>query len=216
MWRIGYVPEDLREQELVSVGGVTRRGALKALGAGVGGFALWPYLSDEGARAFARIQQSQAPPTLRFLTPAQYKDLDALAEAIIPADRHSPGARAARVADYIDLLLSESDEETQATWTDGLSEVDRLSRERFQASFALLNAAQTTELLTEMSKHERDPQSGLEKFFKTTKEATVRGYYTSEIGIHKELGYKGNQHLPEFVGCKTVDGEPCPHCGQKP
>ena len=38
--------------------------------------------------------------------------LDALTETIIPADEHSPGAREARVADYIDLLLAESDDPT--------------------------------------------------------------------------------------------------------
>ena len=57
-------------------------------------------------------------------------------------------------------------------------------------------------------------QTPLEKFF-ATKQATIHGYYTSEIGIHKELRYKGNQILAEFVGCQTVDGKDCPHCGQK-
>ena len=35
----------------------------------------------------------------------------------------------------------------------------------------------------------------------TTKDATIRGYYTSEIGIHRELTYQGNKFLREFVGC---------------
>jgi hypothetical protein len=63
-----------------------------------------------------------------------------------------------------------------------------------------------------------DPASArtpLERFFAATKRATVHGYYTSEIGIHQELRYKGNQILAEFVGCKTQDGQDCPHCGQK-
>jgi hypothetical protein len=55
----------------------------------------------------------------------------------------------------------------------------------------------------------------LEKFFVTTKDATITGYYTSEIGIHKDLHYKGNQYVPEFLGCLTVEGKDCPHCGQK-
>ena len=55
----------------------------------------------------------------------------------------------------------------------------------------------------------------LELFFVTAKQATVHGYYTSEIGIHQELRYKGNKVLLEFVGCQTVDGKDCPHCGQK-
>jgi hypothetical protein len=30
---------------------------------------------------------------------------------------------------------------------------------------------------------------------------TVIGYYTSKIGIHDELQYKGNRVLQEYVGC---------------
>ena len=70
-------------------------------------------------------------------------------------------------------------------------------------------------LLTEISRNELSPQTPLEKFFVTTKNATIHGYYTSEIGIHKELRYQGNQPLPEFVGCQTVDGKDCDWCGQK-
>src|SRR4051794_13124710 len=44
----------------------------------------------------------------RFLTPAEYALLDELTELIIPTDAHSPGARAAGVAGYIDARLTES------------------------------------------------------------------------------------------------------------
>ena len=69
-------------------------------------------------------------------------------------------------------------------------------------------------LLGDVGRHppERTP---LEAFFCNTKQATIHGYYTSEIGIHKDLRYKGNQILAEFVGCETVDGKDCPHCGRK-
>jgi hypothetical protein len=59
------------------------------------------------------------------------------------------------------------------------------------------------------------PALPLEQFFVMAKQATIHGYYTSEIGIHKELQYKGNRAIVEFVGCATVDGQDCPHCGQK-
>jgi hypothetical protein len=176
---------------------VSRRAVVKALGA----VAVWPYLSDSAAEAFATIQTTKAPPQLAFLTAAQYASLDALTETIIPADDHAPGAREARVADYIDLLLSESDDQTQRTWTAGLALLDVESRRRFKVPYAQLTTAQATELLTPIARNEAEPKAPLEQFFKTTKEATIRGYYTSEIGIHKELEYKGNRVLGEFVGC---------------
>jgi hypothetical protein len=181
--------------------GVTRRAVLRTLGIGVGGFIVWPSLSSEAAEALAAVQKTQAAPKLRFLTAAQYETVELLSEAIIPADDHSPGAKAARVADYIDLLLAESDAETQKNWTEGLAALDSSTEQRFGAPFAKVPEAQVGELLTEISKNEQAPKSTLEKFFVATKDATIRGYYTSEIGIHQELEYQGNQYLPEFVGC---------------
>jgi hypothetical protein len=32
------------------------------------------------------------------------------------------------------------------------------------------------------------------------KQGTLHGYYTSSIGIHQEMDYKGNTLLQEFVG----------------
>jgi hypothetical protein len=180
---------------------VSRRTVVKALGATMGAVAVWPYLSDSAAEAFAEIQATKAPPKLQFLSKAQYTTVDVLAETIIPADAHSPGARAARVADYIDLLLAESDDETRENWTTGLAALDEESTRRFKVPFAKATHAQAVTLLTEISRNEFAAEAPLEKFFATTKDAVVRGYYTSEIGIQKELTYKGNQYLGEFVGC---------------
>src|SRR2546422_7628080 len=66
----------------------------------------------------------------KFLTPAEYALLEELTELIIPADDHSPGARAADVAGYIDGRLAESLEpDWQARWRSGLQAVEGLSRE---------------------------------------------------------------------------------------
>lgn len=179
----------------------SRRALIKTLGAGIGATAVWPYLSDAAAGAFATIQEAGAPPTLVFLTRAQYDTVDALAEAIIPADDHSPGARAARVADYIDLLLFESPEDVRQPWTSGLAALDEACVRRFKTPFARLAGVQAAELLTELSRNELKPASALEHFFVTTKDAVIRGYYTSEIGIQQDLRYQGNRMLPQFVGC---------------
>ena len=195
--------------------GLSRRSVLKALGTSVTTIALLPVLSEEGALAFEALQRTSAAPKLAVLTPAQYATVDALTDAIIPTDAHSPGAKAARVADYIDLLLSESDASLRNSWTQGLAAIDAATTAKFKAPFVKLTPAQVTEFLTEISANEAQPATPVEQFFKSTKDATIRGYYTSEIGIHKDLQYKGNQYLPEFVGCLTEDGKDCPHCGQK-
>lgn len=230
---------------------VTRRTALKALGATAGAFL--PWLSDEGLAVFAEIQTKKAPPRLKVLTAAQYATVETLVEALIPADERSPGARDARVADYIDLLLSEADAPLRQQWLAGLAALDAEAGKRFGAPFVKLPEAQAVALLTDISQYEvekpkppkADPaleisrneqpkpqppqvdtllgdvsrhppeRTPLEAFFANTKQATIHGYYTSEIGIHKDLRYKGNQILAEFVGCETNDGKDCPHCGRK-
>jgi hypothetical protein len=233
---------------------VTRRSALWTLGA-ASAFTLLPDLSDEGLAAFAEVQRGKAPPSLKSLSPAQYATVEALVEAIIPADERSPGAKEARVADYLDLLLSEVQPSLKQEWLEGLAALDTEASARFGAPFARLDATRIEALLTDISRYEaatqtvgtkapahdsgrpeerkekpnfvenllgdvslQDPAPRLtrpEAFFAITKDATIHGYYTSEIGIHKELRYQGNQILPEFVGCETQNGKDCPHCRQK-
>jgi len=190
---------------------LTRRTALKA----VGTVAALPWLSDDGLLAFARIQETKGLPQLKALSKPQFEALEALVEAIIPTDDRSPGAKEARVADYIDLLLSEVDREIALQWFGGLAALDGEAMSRFRAPFSRLGADQVDAILQIISRNEKDPQTALETFFVMAKQATVRGYYTSSIGIHQELHYKGNQFLREFVGCETEDGKDCPHCGQK-
>lgn len=226
---------------------VTRRTALLAFGA----TAFLPFLSEEGLAEFAAIQAKKAPPRLKVLTVGQYATVETLVEALIPADERSPGAREARVADYIDLLLSEADAPLRQQWLAGLAALDAEAGKRFGAPFVKLPESQAIALLTDISQYEvakpkaepaleiaRNEQpkpppppqvdtllgdvgkhphdrTSLEAFFANTKQATIHGYYTSEIGIHKDLRYKGNQMLAEFVGCQTEDGKDCPHCGRK-
>lgn len=194
---------------------VSRRAALRALGTGIGTVAALPWLSDEGLLAFARIQETNAAPQLKVLSRPQFETLEVLVDAIIPTDDRSPGAKQARVADYIDLLLSEGERELTLQWIGGLAALDAEATSRFRAPFSRLGAGQVDAILQRISRNERAPETPLETFFVMTKQATIRGYYTSNIGIHEELRYKGNQFLRDFVGCQTEDGKDCPHCGQK-
>jgi hypothetical protein len=195
---------------------LSRRAAIKALGRGAGSVALLPWLSESGLLAFGRLQDANAAAAPKVLSASQFATLEAFVEAIIPADDRSPGARDARVADYIDLLLSEADETVALQWFGGLAELDEDAVTRFGAPFARLDASQSDAMLAAISGNELDPKTPLESFFVMTKYAAVDGYYTSEIGIHRELQYKGNKFLTEFVGCETENGKDCPHCGQKP
>jgi Gluconate 2-dehydrogenase subunit 3 len=112
-------------------------------------------------------------------------------------------------------LVSEGDRRLSLEWLGGLAALDGEAASRFRAPFTKLTAAQVDTILQTISRNEKSPQTPLEAFFVMAKQATIRGYYTSKIGIHDELHYKGNQFLKEFVGCETENGKDCPHCGQK-
>ncbi len=183
---------------------VTRRAALKAIASSVGAAMAVPSLSEAAwAQALAvREQAATAPATgLKFFTPAQHHTVDVLSDLIIPADGRSGGASAAKVADFIDYLLSGTSAAEQAAWRDGLAALDATAQTRFSRSFAESTPDQQVALLTEISRNEADAKTPLEELFVFAKERTIQGYYTSEIGIHKELGYRGQRFIDEFVGC---------------
>ena len=191
---------------------VSRRAVLKALGTSA---ALLPALSPDGLLAYAGIQAANTAPVPKVLSASEFRALEVLVDAIIPTDERSPGAKEARVADYIDLLLSESEGDIALQWKGGLAALDHEAESRFGVPVVKLDAGQLDQILADISRNELEPVTPLDQFFVMTKRATIRGYYSSEIGIHRELRYKGNQYLQEFVGCATEDGKDCPHCGQK-
>src|SRR5580692_5778742 len=139
--------------------------------------------------------------TPRFFTPAEFALLDELTEAIIPSDDHSPGARAAQVAAYIDARVAEAfDGKVRDDWRDGLKLVDELSRKMHDRPFMEASPEQRVAVLTRMAKNEMKPKTPEELFFGELKHAAAHAYYTSKIGIHQEMEYKGNVMLEEFVG----------------
>ena len=160
----------------------------------------------------------------KFLTAAEFALLDELTELIIPTDAHSGGARAAGVAGYIDGRLAQYDPAIPALkadrerWKAGLATVDALARETSGKTFLETTPAEQTALLERIAKplteshvpteepEERrqpaaeKPETVGQRFFVELKSWTARGYYTSKIGIHDEMEYKGNRAIVEFAG----------------
>jgi gluconate 2-dehydrogenase gamma chain len=141
----------------------------------------------------------------RFLNVEEFDTLAAISEAIIPTDDHSPGARDAGVPLYIDAVLTESEDEQRIFWKQGLAAVNRLAEKSYGRRFSACAASQQEELLLKISANEESPATPEERFFVAAKRATIDGYYTSEIGIHKDLEYQGNAMLEEFEGCAHAE-----------
>ena len=158
--------------------------------------------------------ETQAPPSTphvevagtksaaHFFTPSQHALVEELSETIIPADSHSGGAKAAKVADFIDQYLREtSDDDQKALWREGLRLIDLMSKHYTEKSFVDASPEERIEVFTVLSDHDQMTDLTEVRFYKDLKHLTVRGYYTSKIGIHDELEYKGNRIQQEFSGC---------------
>lgn len=136
-----------------------------------------------------------------FFSASQLDLVDALSELILPSDDHSPGAQAAKVARYIDVMVADGSSELQASWKSGLESVSELAKQRFERDFMNCDASQRDAIVAEMANNEDAPRNTAERFFTRLKQMTIDGYYTSEIGIHQDLGYQGNTAVDEFPGC---------------
>ncbi len=185
---------------------VSRREALKGLAIG----ASLPILGQrvladdpvhDHSKHGAPGTQTAAPAAPKFFKAEQMALIATISEHIIPTDEHSKGAIAAEVPQFIDLMISESPADTKKLWTDGLAAVDNLSGTKFDKLYNQATKEQQIAILTEISKNEMQPKTLEERFFRAIKGMTIDGYYTSKIGIHDELQYKGNTYLKEFKGC---------------
>jgi hypothetical protein len=154
--------------------------------------ALSQKLSALPCAGMGHMEAAPAAPgyTLQFFSEEESGVLDQLMEMIIPADEHSPGAHVAQTNLFADLMVATSDNAVKQQWRDGI----RLMREE-------ANRSSLTEALERAAAKEENPASDLERFFVLLKQMTVNGYYTSEIGIHKDMEYVGNAYLGAFPPC---------------
>jgi hypothetical protein len=193
-----------------------RREALRILTAG----SVLPALTPE-LFAFYRQAQPASGYALRTLDAHSNDTVVAMIDQIIPAT-DTPGAKGARVNEFIDVILTEwANEEERQNFLAGIAGVDKQSNELFGKNFVDASLQQQVTLLRSMDEsvaaqharrmrhgntipEERDKQLRGE-FFTVFKGITVHGYYTSEVGFHKELKLEiipGAQH-----GCVPLPAE---------
>jgi len=173
-------------------------------------------LLSAGALSAPLALSAPEPGAPLFFTKDEFLLLDTLTELVIPADDHSPGAHGAGVAAYIDKNVAEAfmpDDKT--SWQKGLASVNQLSRSMYGKPFMQATKEQQIGVLQKMStgedakqsdKGEAEGDSGKrggarpQQFFGQLKNTTVAVYYSSSIGIHQEIEYKGNVIFEQFAG----------------
>ncbi len=144
--------------------------------------------------------------TPKFFSPQQYKTLQALCQAILPADSDSGGAVEAGAPEFIDLLTSENPK-YQLKLGGGMMWLESQCRDRYGKAYLECAPEQQKEILDLIAfckNAEKNPEiSQGVTFFAFLRELTADGFFTSEIGI-KYLGYVGNTYMLSFPGCPPV------------
>src|ERR1700720_1665844 len=190
-----------------------RRDALKFLAAG----ALAPSLAPE-LFAFFQDAHPASGYAMQTLNPHQNATVVLMSEMIIP-ETDTPGAKGARVNEFIDVILTEwATPEERQNFLQGLEGVDKQSQELFGKTFVDATPVQQVTLLRAMddfaaSERGNTPQKHGNtvpefdtqlkgNFYDIFRNITLHGYYTSEIGFTQELKLQiipGAQH-----GCEKL------------
>ncbi|HWY08355.1 MAG TPA: gluconate 2-dehydrogenase subunit 3 family protein [Candidatus Acidoferrales bacterium] len=192
-----------------------RREALRLMGAA----SVFSVLSSDLLAATLRAQLAvNKTGTLRTLSAAQNEIVVAMSDVMIPAT-DTPGAKAAKVNEFIDLILTEwATEEEKRIFLEGLAEADRKTNALFGHGFAAASAKEQAAIAQVFD--EELAASGNEKlpkqvrsweltlvlpFFAQMRRLTLVGYYTSSIGQEQELKV---EIIPGALhGCVPADSE---------
>ena len=174
-----------------------RREALRRTALLLGGVLSAPTI----AGVLAGCDSRSADGKWRALTSDQGELVATIAEHIIP-ETDTPGARAAGVHVFIDKMMAgHYPAEERDRVLDGLAELDKTASRACGSPFIRCSADEQRAMLGRLDQQafaqRRDPH-----WFRTVKELTVVGYYTSEIGATQELRHVS---VPgRFDGCVPV------------
>jgi len=135
---------------------------------------------------------------LAYFDEATAREIEAIAETIIPGDQ-TPGGREAGVIRFIDRALAGYDADKRALYTDGLANAETRRAGMFPGSKAIaeLTPAQRIELLKAIENT---------AFFRQVRQHTILGYFghpkhggNRDLAANKLLGIESGPHYqPPF------------------
>jgi gluconate 2-dehydrogenase gamma chain len=172
---------------------ISRRDALGRIAVLLGGAISAPTLAGVLDAATGRAWTATQGWTPRTLSADQLELVAVMAEHILPAT-DTPGARAAGVHRFVDVLLTDHyPAEERDRFLAGLADVDQRARTTHGTTFVACQPAEQIAMLTTLDEaaFPEGDRSGTGQpeawFFRRLKELTLVGYYTSRPGATEEL-----------------------------
>src|SRR5262245_388687 len=131
-----------------------------------------------------------------FLNRGDAATIEAFTERLMPGGPGKPGARDARVLNYIDLALAGAYADLQDFYRRGLAQLDQYCRATYGQPFVRLSAAQQDAVITAL---EEGKATGFtwptpQAFFETVRTHTMEGMFADPV-------YGGNK---DFAGWRLV------------
>jgi len=172
----------------------------------------WPAVLSAAEHAHKAAASAEAQ-KFEFFTPAEAKEVEALASCIIPSDG-TPGAREAGVVYFIDRALVTFSVEDQKTYREGLPELQKRVTELFQGVelFSAATPDQQEAVLESLDEagakaDSQRPQrlryrrsAAAQPLFEVLRVHTIAGFL-----IDPEVGRKGNR---DGLGWAVIGREP--------
>jgi hypothetical protein len=159
-------------------------------------------IAQQHAGTHGRVTTLPPLPTeLQFLHKDEFALVHRLCDLILPTDENSPGATEANVARFIDFILSKSPVADQQRWRAGLKAFEEFAVALGSGKFVNLMQDAQARLLDAASTGTAPAEA--RDFFELLRKETIFAYYTTEIGLLRELGYRGNQVVSGFPGCRS-------------
>lgn len=144
-----------------------------------------------------------------FFSSDEINFLDEIGETILPETSKSPGAKSAKIAEFMQKIVRDCySSEEQEIFKTGLIKIEEKSDQDFGGSFAKLSAGQKMKVLEFFENESKESYEDTTlHFFTLTKQLTIWGYFTSEVGVTQALRY---DPIPgKFEGCLDLKpGQP--------
>jgi gluconate 2-dehydrogenase gamma chain len=184
----------------------SRRDFLVSSLSGVGAFWVAANLAGiEAAEAYVQQAARSGQAGFAFFDPNQAVEVEAMAAQIIPTDA-TPGAREARVVQFIDRALTTFEKGRQEDYRKGLDQLAVQTKQLFPTAtrFSALSPEQQIQVLTAI---EKSP------FFNLVRTHTITGFFASPVhgGNANKVGWKlvnwddSLNHKPPFGYYDALD-----------
>ncbi len=169
---------------------MNRREALSSVAVLLGGTII-------GAEAFlsgCKLSDKKTAGTLDF-SKENIAFLDEVGETILPATASSPGAKEARIGEFMKTIVTDCYEDgDHKTFMEGIGKLNEASKAKYSKDFMELAPTEKHDLLVILDKEAKDYQKAKKAedpnhYFHLMKQLTLWGFFTSEPGATKALRY---------------------------